>query len=87
MLLAKRISRIEPSLTLGITMRAKGMTQNGFNVLCFSAGEPDFNTPENIKQAAIGAIREGYSHYTPVDGIGELKEAIVNKFERENNLK
>ncbi|MEA1995210.1 MAG: pyridoxal phosphate-dependent aminotransferase [Campylobacterota bacterium] len=87
MLLAKRISRIEPSLTLGITMRAKGMMQNGFNVLCFSAGEPDFNTPENIKQAAIGAIREGYSHYTPVDGTNELKEAIVNKFERENNLK
>jgi aspartate aminotransferase len=68
-------------------MRAKSMMQNGFNVLCFSAGEPDFNTPENIKQAAIDAIYEGYSHYTPVDGIDELKEAIVNKFDRENNLK
>jgi aspartate aminotransferase len=87
MLLTKRISRIEPSLTLGITMRAKGMMQNGFNVLCFSAGEPDFNTPENIKQAAIDAIHEDCSHYTPVDGIDELKEAIINKFDRENNLK
>ncbi len=87
MLLTKRISRIEPSLTLGITMRAKSMMQNGFNVLCFSAGEPDFNTPENIKQAAIDAIHEDCSHYTPVDGTSELKEAIINKFNRENNLK
>jgi len=86
-LLAKRISRIEPSLTLGITTRAKDMMKNGVNVFCFSAGEPDFDTPENIKQAAIEAIYKGYSHYTPVGGIDELKEAIAGKLERENDLK
>lgn len=86
-MLAKRISRIEPSLTLGITTRAKDMMKNGVNVFCFSAGEPDFDTPENIKQAAIEAIYKGYSHYTPVGGIDELKEAIAGKLERENDLK
>jgi len=86
MKLAERVSRVTPSITLAITAKAKAMKDKGIDVCSFSAGEPDFDTPDNIKAAAIKAIKEGQTKYTAVDGTPELKKAIVNKFKKENNL-
>lgn len=80
------ISAIKPSETLAITAKAKQLRNQGRDVLIFAAGEPDFDTPENIKQAAIEAIRKGLTKYTPASGIPELKEAICRKFHRENAI-
>ncbi len=85
-MLSDRAGKIKPSPTLAIDARAKALKANGLDVVNFGVGEPDFDTPENIKAAAIKAIRDGFTKYTPVGGIDKLKDAIVEKFERDNNL-
>jgi len=85
--LADRLSRIKPSATIAVTDKARALKAAGRDVIGLGAGEPDFDTPDNIKEAAIKAIREGKaSKYTAVDGIPELKAAIARKFQRENEL-
>jgi len=79
MKLAKRTQAIGPSLTLGITAKAKAMKADGIDVIGFGAGEPDFDTPDHIKQEAIEAIKSGFTKYTPTSGIPELKQAICNR--------
>ena len=86
MMLSKKAMEISPSLTLAITAKAKKMKAEGIDVIGFGAGEPDFNTPKNIQQAAIKAIEAGQTRYTAASGIIELKEAVVNKFKKDNNL-
>ncbi len=83
---SKRIGQIKPSSTLAVTALANSLKAKGIDVVGFGAGEPDFDTPEHIKEAGIKAIRDGKTKYTPVGGIPELKEAIVYKFKRDNNL-
>ncbi|MEK6715166.1 MAG: pyridoxal phosphate-dependent aminotransferase [Candidatus Omnitrophota bacterium] len=85
-MLAKRARDIEPSSTLAITARAKKMRKDGLDVVNFAAGEPDFDTPQYIKEAAISSIEEGFTKYTPSSGIGELKAAIQKKLKSDNNL-
>jgi aspartate aminotransferase len=80
------LNRIQPSATIAITTKAQVMQAEGKNVIGLAAGEPDFETPRNIKDAAIAAINAGKTRYTAVDGIPELKKAICAKFKRENNL-
>ncbi len=84
--LSKRVNRIQPSPTLAVTARAAAMRAAGRDVIGLGAGEPDFDTPDHIKQAAIEAIRAGMTKYTPVDGIPALKQAVVDKFRRDNGL-
>jgi aspartate aminotransferase len=84
--LAQRVQRIKPSPTLAITARAKALKDAGENIIGLGAGEPDFDTPEHVKQAAIEAIHNGFTKYTAVDGTPELKQAVVEKFRRENGL-
>ncbi len=86
MKLASRISTIKPSPTLAITAKANAMTAAGRHVISFGAGEPDFDTPDHIKMAAVKAIEEGFTKYTAVDGICELKDAIISKLLRDNQL-
>lgn len=87
MQLADRMSRIQPSPTLAITAKAAQLQREGKDVIGLGAGEPDFDTPQHIKDAAIAAIQSGFTKYTAVDGIPELKAAVVDKFARENQLK
>ncbi|MCW2305802.1 pyridoxal phosphate-dependent aminotransferase [Rhodobium gokarnense] len=84
--IADALQRVKPSATIAVTNKARELKAAGRDVIGLGAGEPDFDTPENIKEAAIKAIREGKTKYTAVDGIPELKEAIVAKFARENDL-
>src|SRR5215510_6274015 len=85
--LADQLKRVKPSATIAVTDKARALKLGGRNVIGLGAGEPDFDTPENIKQAAIKAIESGKAaKYTAVDGIPQLKEAICRKFLRENNL-
>lgn len=86
MKLAKRALSIKPSPTLAIDAKAKSMKAAGVDVINFGAGEPDFDTPDNIKDAAIKAIRNGFTKYTPVGGIDELKTAIIEKLKKDNNI-
>ncbi|MEO8115435.1 MAG: aminotransferase class I/II-fold pyridoxal phosphate-dependent enzyme, partial [Phenylobacterium sp.] len=80
------LSRVKPSATLAADQKARELKAQGRDIIGLAAGEPDFDTPENIKEAAIKAIRDGKTKYTNVDGIVELKEAICAKFARENGL-
>ena len=84
--LSKNLEKIAPSATVAMTQLARDLKNQGKDVISLSAGEPDFDTPENIKKAAIDAITRGETKYTAVDGIDELKEAIIEKFSRDNNL-
>jgi aspartate aminotransferase len=84
--LADALGRIKPSATIAVTNKARELKAAGRDVIGLGAGEPDFDTPENIKEAAIKAIRDGRTKYTAVDGIPELKAAIVEKFKRENHI-
>ena len=84
---SQALSRVKPSATLAADAKARELKAAGMDVIGLAAGEPDFDTPDNIKEAAIKAIRDGKTKYTNVDGIPELKEAICAKFERENGLK
>ena len=81
-----RIQRVKPSPTLAVTALANQLRAQGRDVIGLAAGEPDFDTPEHIKQAAIKAINAGMTKYTAVDGTAELKQAIINKFKRDNGL-
>lgn len=86
MKLAQRIERIQPSMTLAISAKAQTLKEQGIDVIGFGAGEPDFATPENIKQAAITAIQNNDTRYTLVGGTNALKDAIIDKFKRDNGL-
>ena len=86
MQLSKKAGNINPSITLEITAKANELKSQGIDVVSFGAGEPDFNTPENIIQAAIKAMHEGKTKYTPSGGILELKQTICSKFKNDNNL-
>ncbi|MCP4698182.1 MAG: pyridoxal phosphate-dependent aminotransferase [Gammaproteobacteria bacterium] len=84
--LSQRVQQIKPSPTLSVTQRAAEMRAAGRDIIGLGAGEPDFDTPQHIKDAAIEALRKGYTKYTAVDGILPLKQAIINKFKRDNQL-
>jgi len=86
MKLAQRIGKIKPSPTLAIQAKANALRAEGRDIIGFGAGEPDFDTPENIKAAAVKAIGEGFTKYTPVGGIDELKDAIIAKMSRDHGL-
>lgn len=86
MQLARRIRQIPPSATLALNAKANQLKAQGVDVVNFGVGEPDFDTPENIKQAAIRAIQDGFTRYTPVGGIPELKEAIIKRFQEDTGL-
>lgn len=86
MKLSKRISNTKTSATIAMSMKARELTLQGKDIISLSAGEPDFDTPRNIKDAAIESINSGNTKYTPVDGMLTLKESIVKKFKNENNL-
>ena len=77
---------LRPSPTLAVTMKAKALQKEGRDIIGFGAGEPDFDTPDNIKAAAIRAIEEGFTKYTPVGGIDELKDAVIEKLRKDNGL-
>src|SRR5512139_2837202 len=85
-ILSSRAKSLKPSPTLAINAKAKAMQAQGIQVISFGAGEPDFDTPQNIKEAAKKALDEGFTKYTPVGGIDELKDAIINKFKRDSHL-
>jgi len=86
MKLSTRAKSVSPSLTLAITAKAKKMKQEGIDVVSFGSGEPDFDTPDNIKAAAIKSIQQGFTKYTAESGTDELKKAICEKFRKDNNL-
>ena len=86
-IVSNSLKRIKPSPTIAVTQKARELKAAGKDVIGLGAGEPDFDTPENIKKAAVEAINRGETKYTAVDGTPVLKQAIVNKFKRENNLK
>jgi len=86
-MLSRKASQITPSPTLAIDAKAKQMKSEGIDIIGFGAGEPDFDTPGHIKEAAIAAINEGFTKYTPASGIPELKEAVCDKFLKDNGLR
>ncbi len=85
-MLAERVKKIKPSPTLAMDAKAKALKAQGLDIVNFGVGEPDFDTPEHVKEAAIKAIKDGFTKYTPVGGIDELKDAIVEKFKKDNDL-
>ena len=85
-IVSNTLKRIKPSPTIAVTQKARELKASGKDIIGLGAGEPDFDTPENIKQAAIKAIKDGDTKYTAVDGTPALKDAIIKKFKRENNL-
>ena len=85
-LLSDRINNLAVSQTLAMAAKARELQSQGKDVIGLSLGEPDFNTPDFVKEAAIKAIQDNYNSYTPVDGYIELKKAIINKFKRDNKL-
>ena len=85
-MISNKVNDVSPSLTLGIAAKAKKMRKEGKHVINFSAGEPDFPTPENVKEAAIEALKDNFTYYTPTSGIPELKEAIAKKLKSFNDV-
>ena len=85
-IISDSLKRIKPSPTIAVTQKARELRAAGKDIIGLGAGEPDFDTPDNIKEAAIKAIKDGETKYTAVDGTSDLKKAIVDKFKRENNL-
>ena len=85
-ILSSSLSRIKPSPTIAVTQKARELKEKGVDVISLGAGEPDFDTPDNVKEAAIRAINSGDTKYTAVDGTPKLKEAIIKKFKKENGL-
>ena len=85
-ILSKRVNKVKPSATITISAKAMDLRAKGIDIISLSAGEPDFDTPKHIKEAAINAINQGQTKYTQVDGTPELKDAIIKKFKRDNNL-
>ena len=86
-IISDSLKRIKPSPTIAVTQKARELRAAGKDVIGLGAGEPDFDTPNNIKNAGIKAIRRGDTKYTAVDGTPALKKAIIKKFKKENNLK
>lgn len=86
LVLSQTLSRVAPSPTLAVTQKARELRAQGIDVIGLGAGEPDFDTPDHVKEAAIDAIRRGETKYTAVDGILELKDAVIAKFKRDNDL-
>jgi len=86
MQLSERIQKVKPSATLVITAKAKQLREQGIDVIGFGAGEPDFDTPDYVKEAAIKALKEGKTKYTPSAGIPELREAVAQKLKKRNNI-
>ncbi|EEZ79568.1 pyridoxal phosphate-dependent aminotransferase [Candidatus Thioglobus sp.] len=86
-ILSDRVGKVKPSATLAITAKANELKAKGIQIVSMGSGEPDFDTPKNVQQAAVEAIHNGQTRYTAVDGTPELKQAIIDKFKRENNLK
>jgi len=84
--LSERINSLPASATLAMAAKARELKGQGVDVIGLSLGEPDFNTPEFIKDAAIQAVHDNYNSYSPVDGYADLKEAVCHKFKRDNNL-
>ena len=84
--LSRRVQRVKPSPTLAVTARAAKLKAEGKDIIGLGAGEPDFDTPAHIADAGIEAIRKGFTRYTNVDGIVELKDAIIAKFKRDNQI-
>jgi aspartate aminotransferase len=84
--IADTLSRVKPSATIAVTQKARDLKAQGREIISLSVGEPDFDTPDNVKRAAIAAIERGETKYTPVSGIPELRDAIARKFKRENGL-
>jgi len=84
--LSDRINKLKASATLAMAAKARELRGEGKDIIGLSLGEPDFNTPDFIKDAAIQAVNDNYNSYTPVDGYVELKDAIITKFKRDNNL-
>ncbi len=84
--ISTRVDNIKPSPTMEVTSKARELKAAGKDIIGLGAGEPDFDTPLHIKEAAIKAIKDGQTKYTAVDGIPELKKAIINKFNKENNI-
>src|SRR3954471_11769187 len=84
--LSAALARIKPSATIVMTQKARDLKASGVDVISLSVGEPDFDTPDHIKQAAVEAITRNETRYPPVSGITPLREAIVKKFKRENGL-
>ena len=85
-IISDSLKRIKPSPTIAVTQKARELKASGKDVIGLGAGEPDFDTPDNIKEAGIKAIKDGDTKYTAVDGTAALKQAIVQKLKRENNL-
>ncbi len=85
-MVSQRAMNVKPSPTLAMDAKAKAMKAKGIDIVNFGVGEPDYDTPEHIKDAAIKAIKEGFTKYTPVGGIDELKDAIIQKLKKDNNL-
>ncbi|HKI70204.1 MAG TPA: aminotransferase class I/II-fold pyridoxal phosphate-dependent enzyme, partial [Verrucomicrobiae bacterium] len=84
--ISERAASLTPSLTLAIDAKAKAMKAEGQDVVGFGAGEPDFDTPQHIKDAAAKALAAGFTKYTPASGIPELRQAVADKFQRDNGL-
>ena len=84
--LSRRVNRVKPSPTLAVTARAAKLKAEGKDIIGLGAGEPDFDTPKHIAQAGIDAINKGFTRYTNVDGIVELKDAIIEKFKKDNQI-
>src|SRR5690606_40105790 len=84
--LSKRVNEMATSATLPMAAKRRELKEQGIDIIGLSLGEPDFPIPEFVKQAAIQAIEDDYHSYTPVDGYGDLKKAIITKFKRDNNL-
>ena len=82
--LSERMNRLQPSATLAMSQKSSELKAQGIDIINMSVGEPDFNTPDHIKAAAIKAVEENYSRYSPVPGYPELRKAIVNKLKNEN---
>ena len=85
-IVSKRLNRLAESATLAMARMSRELQAEGHDVIALSLGEPDFNTPDFIKEAAKDAINNNFSHYTPVSGLPEIRNAIVTKFKRDNNL-
>lgn len=84
---SRRVQRVKPSPTLAVTSRAARLKAEGHDIISLSVGEPDFDTPAHVAQAGIEAIQQGFTRYTNVDGVNELKDAIIAKFERDNGIR
>jgi aspartate aminotransferase len=84
--IAEHVSKLTPSLTLAVDAKAKALKAQGVDVIGFGAGEPDFDTPEHIKAAAMGFLEAGFTKYTPSSGIPELRAAIAEKLKNDNDL-